>query len=435
MSNAEIYILLNNIGAILSNWWWVLPPFLLWKPFLFHYKFWRQEAWDSQQRTAMLEIMLPKEIEKPIRAMEHVLAGIHAAIYQPPDWWEKWIEGQMQTGVSFEMTSIDGTAHFYVRVGANYREATEASIYAQYPEAEIIEVEDYTKFVPQNIPNKEWDLWGGDYMEVRDDHYPIKTYPSFETEMEKDEVKKVDPISTLMESMDKVVPGTQLWVQITGEPFSEDNLAAWVKEGEKLRDKIAKRPEKKVGQKSIIREGAEILITGKVPEEKKEERSLIPPEMQLTPGEREVLTGIERKLTKPCFKTNIRFIWMGKRDVWFKPNMRLAFAYFNGYNTVNLNSIYPFGPTLTKIHKSWFLPINNFRPRRHYLRCRRLFRNYVRRWTPLFPRDAPKKTNFIMNTEEIASLFHFPSKGAAPSPSVPRIESKRGGGPPTLPTD
>lgn len=435
MSNAEIYILLNNIGAILSNWWWVLPPFLLWKPFLFHYKFWRQEIWDGQQRTAMLEIMLPKEIEKPIRAMEHVLAGIHAAIYQPPDWWEKWIEGQMQTGVSFEIASIDGTVHFYVRVGANYREATEASIYAQYPEAEIIEVEDYTKFVPQNIPNKEWDLWGADYKATRDDHYPIKTYPSFETEMEKDEEKKVDPIATLMETMDKVIPGTQLWIQISGEPFSEGNLAAWVKEGEKLRDKVAKRPEKKVEQKSIIREGAEILITGKVPETKKEEKSLIPPEMQLTPGEREVLTGIERKLTKPCFKTNIRFIWMGKRDVWFKPNMRLAFAYFNGYNTVNLNSIYPFGGTLTKIHKSWFLPINKFRPRRQYLRCRRLFRNYVRRWTPLFPGDAPKRTTFIMNTEEIASLFHFPSKGAAPAPSVPRIESKRGGGPPILPTD
>ncbi|MFA5355350.1 MAG: hypothetical protein WC302_01245 [Candidatus Paceibacterota bacterium] len=435
MSYTEIYILLENIGAVLSNWWWAPLPFLLWKPFLFFYKFWREEIWDNAQKSIILEIKLPKEIEKPIRAMEHVLVGIHAAIYQPPDWWEKWIDGQYQTGVSFEIASIDGNVHFYVKALVSYREAIEASIYAQYPEAEISEAEDYTKYVPQNIPNKDWDLWGGDYFMLVDDHYPIKTYPQFETEMEKDDKRKVDPIATLMESMDKVVPGTQLWVQISGEPWAEGNLSAWVKEGQKLRDKIARRPDEEVKAKSIIREGAEILITGKVGEEKKEERELIPPEMKLTPGEREILSAIEKKLTKPCFKTNIRFIWLGKRDVWFKPNFRLAFAYFNGYNTVNLNSIYPFGDTLTKIHKSWFLPYNYLKPRRQYLRCRRLFRNYVRRWSANFPKKSPGRTQFIMNTEEIASLFHFPSKGAAPAPSVGRIESKRGGGPSILPTD
>lgn len=392
--------------------------------------------WQAAQKPVVLEIKLPRDIEKPIRAMEHVLAGIHAAIYQPPDWWEEWIEGQVQTGVSFEIASIDGNVHFYVRLNAGFREATEASIYAQYPESEITEVDDYVKYVPQNIPNKEWDLWGADYKILRDDHLPIKTYPQFETEMEKDEEKKIDPISTLLESMDKVVPGTQLWVQIACEPWAEGNLAVWVKEGEKYRDKMARRPEDKKSEKSMIREGAEILLTGKVGEEKKvEEKDIMPPEMKLTPGERAVLGALEMKMSKPCFRTNIRFIWMGKRDVWFKPNMRLAFAYFNGYNTVNLNAIYPFGDSLTKIHKHWFLPINYFRPRRQYLRCRRLFRNYIRRWYVGFPKPAPPKTLFIMNLEEIASLFHFPSKGAASSPSVSRIESKKGGVPFGLPME
>jgi hypothetical protein len=434
MLNADIYLLLQNIGALLSNWWWIPLPFLLWKPFLFFYKFWRQEVWDNAQKVIMLEIKLPKEIEKPIRAMEHVVVGIQAAIYQPPDWWEEWIDGQYQTSASFEIASIDGSVHFYLRALESFRGAIEASIYAQYPEAEISEAEDYVKNVPQNMPNKDWDLWGGDYVMTRDDHYPIKTYPMFETEMEKDDKRKVDPIATLMESMDKVIPNTQLWIQITGTPWSEKNLEIWVKEGEKLRDKIARRPEEKDKKKSIIREGAEILIRG-VEEEKKEERELIPPEMKLTPGEREVLSAIETKLTKSCFMTNIRFIWMGKRDVWFKANFRLAFAFFNGFNAVNLNSIFPFGKTLTKIHKSWFLPWNYLKSRRLYLRCRRLFRNYARRVPARWPADPPGRTKFVMNTEEIASLYHFPSKGAAPAPSVPRIDSRRGGGPPILPTD
>jgi hypothetical protein len=382
----------------------------------------------------MLEIKLPKEIEKPIRAMEHVLVGIQAAIYQPPDLWEEWVDGQYQTSASFEIASIDGNVHFYIRALANFREAIEASIYAQYSEAEISEVEDYTKNVPQNIPNKDWDMWGADYFMTREDHYPIKTYTQFETEMEKDDKRKIDPIATLMESMDKVIPGTQLWIQITGTPWAEKDLKTWVEKGEKLRDKIARRPEEDEKKKSIIREGAEILIRG-VEEEKKEERELIPPEMKLTPGEREVLNAIETKMTKSCFSTNIRFIWMGKKDVWFKSNFRLAFAFFNGYNTVNLNSIFPYGKTMTKIHKSWFLPWNYLKSRRFYLRCRRLFRNYTRRVTARWPADPPETTKFIMNVEEIASIYHFPSKGAAPAPSVPRIESKRGGGPPILPTD
>ncbi|MFH1582369.1 MAG: hypothetical protein ABIA08_01250 [bacterium] len=436
MFKQELLLLLQYVGAVLSNWWWVPLPFLLWKPFLFFYKFWRNETWLLAQKAVVLEIKLPRDIEKPIRAMDHVLVGIQAAAYHPPDWWEMWIDGQVQMGVSFEIVSINGNVHFYIRAGASYRQAIEASVYAQYPQAEISEVDDYVKYVPQNIPNKEWDLWGTDYKILKDDHLPIKTYTQFETEMEKEEERKIDPISTLLEAMDKVGPGTQLWIQITTEPWGEGNLAAWVKEGEKFRDKMARRPEDKNSEKSMIREGAEILLTGKVGEETKvEERDIIPPEMKLTPGEREILFALEKKMSKPCFRTNIRFIWLGKRDVWFKPNFRLAFSYFSGYSTVNLNGIFPNGNTLTKIHKHWFLPINWLRPRRHYLRCRKLFRNYIRRFPVNFPKPTPPKTLFIMNTEEIASLFHFPSKGAAPAPSVSRIESKKGGIPAGLPVE
>ncbi|MFH1509644.1 MAG: hypothetical protein ABID67_00630 [Candidatus Nealsonbacteria bacterium] len=429
MFKQELLLLLQYVGVVLSNWWWVPLPFLLWKPFLFCFKFWRIETWLLAQKSIILEIKLPRDIEKPIRAMEHVLAGIHAAIYQPPgSWWEEWVDGQVQTGVALEIASFGGDVHFYVRALVGYRQAMEASIYAQYPQAEISEVDDYVKYVPQNIPNKEWDLWGADYFMLKDDHLPIKTYLQFETEMEKDEEKKIDPISTLLEAMDQVVPGTQLWIQMSCEPWAQENLVAWVKEGEKVRDKMARREEDKKSDKSMIREGAEILLTGKIEEEKKvEERDIMPPEMKLTPGEREILFALEKKISKPCFRTNIRFIWMGKREVWFKQNFRLAFIFFHGYATVNLNAIYPYGPTLSKVHKSMFLPYNYLRPRRTYLRCRKLFRNYIRRFTVDFPRPAPKKTLFIMNTEEIASLFHFPSKGAAPAPGVARIESKKGG--------
>lgn len=445
MPEASLYLILTSVWQILKNWWWIPLPFILWRPFLFLYNWWRIDWWLSQQKSVILEIKLPKEILKPIRATEQVMASIHAATYQPPDWWEKWIDGQVQLSTSFEIASIGGETLFFVRTWKQYREAVESSLYAQYPEIEIKEVDDYTKHVPQNIPNKDWDLFGADYRLIKPDYYPIKTFTEFETERETKEEKRVDPIAALLEAMAKIKKGEQFWFQFVAEPIGDadelkflghvttkGSLSVWLKKGQELRDKLARRPEV-AKPKPIIQEAAQILITGKIAEEK-EEKEIIPPEMKLTPGEREILAAFEKKMSKPIFKTAIRFIYLGEKEVWFKQNFRFAFSYFNGYTTTNLNALFPYGAgkTLTKVTKSWFLPINLLRPRRHYLRCRKIFKNYLKRLSPFWPRPGG---TFMLTTEELASLFHFPSKTVAAAPGVTRIEAKKGGEPPELPIE
>ncbi len=434
MPAASFYFILTTVGQILKSWWWIPLPFLLWKPFWFLYHWWRVDTWLRQQKMILLEIKLPKEVLKPIRAMETVLASIHGATFHPPDWWEYWIDGQIQLSVSFEIVSIDGEPRFFVRCGASYRDAVESSLYSQYPEAEIKEADDYTKYVPQNIPNKDWDLFAWDCRLLKDDHYPIKTYPQFETEHELKEEKRIDPVASLLEAMAKIKPGEQMWIQITASPAASDwttHFDAWMEEGKILRDKLARRPEEPK-QKPIIQQAAEILITGKTGEEKEEVKEIIPPEMKLTPGEREIILALEGKLAKPIFDTNIRFIYLGKRDIWFKPNFRLGLSFFNSYMTLNLNGLIPIGKTLTKIHKEWFLPINLLRTRRHYLRCRRIFRLYKSRFIPFWPRSGG---TFVLNTEELASLFHFPGQAVSPAPGMVRVEAKKRGEPPELPIE
>ncbi len=434
MPAASFYFILTTVGQVLKNWWWIPLPFILWKPFWFLYHWWRVDNWLSHQKWVLLEIKLPKEILKPIRAMETVMASIHGATFHPPDWWEYWVDGQIQLSVNFEIVSIDGEPHFYIRCGATYRDSVESAIYSQYPEAEIKEADDYTKYVPQNIPNKDWDLFASDYKLLKDDHYPIKTYLQFETEREVEEEKRIDPVAMLLEAFSKIKPGEQMWIQISASPTASDwttHFDAWIEKGKELRDKLARRPEK-AKQKPIIQEAAEILITGKTGEEKEEVREIIPPEMKLTPGEREIILGLEGKLSKPFFDTYIRFIYLGKRDIWFKPNFRLALSFFNSYMTLNLNGPVPLGKTLTKIHKHWFLPINLLRVRRHYLRCRKIFRNYIRRLSPFWPRPGG---SFVLNTEELASLFHFPGEAVAGAPGMARVEAKKGGEPPELPIE
>ncbi len=410
---------------IFKGWWWVILPFFLWKPLLFLYRFWRMELWDSTIPKVLLEIKVPKEVIKPIKAMEHVFAGFHS-IHDVMTWREIWIEGQFQLRFSLEIVSIGGEVHFYIRVPARFRDIIESNIYSQYPEAEISEAPDYTQNTPPDIPNKDWELWGTDIINTKPDPYPIKTYANFETEVQPMEEKRIDPMAGLLEGMSVLKPGEQLWVQIVVKPIREQDKN-WIAEGHKIRDKLARRPEKPK-PKPMVQEAAEVLLFG-LEEPGKKEQELIPPEMKLTPGEREIIAGIEEKITKFGFDCNIRYIYLAKRDVFFGPRARTPYGFFKEVSVENLGGFKPEKRTMTKVKSVFFWFLDK---RRLYIRKRRIFRYYKRRWTPYFPRHGG---TFVLNTEELATLFHFPGRIVAPAPGVPRIEAKKGEATPGLPIE
>lgn len=432
-----LYPFFASIWQIIKIWWWLPLPFILWKPLSFLYLWWRSDCFLKTKKFVLFEIKIPKEVLKPIRAMESVIDGLWQILYDPADQWEKWVEGKILLSYSFEIVSIGGNLHFFIRALESSRHSIESSIYSQYPEAEISIVQDYTKDVPADIPNKDWDLWGADFRLLKGNSYPIRTYRDFETEKESVEEKRIDPLAILFEASSKIEPGEQLWIQILAGPITNAEIP-WITEAKKLRDKLAKRKEPP-SRKPMIAEAMDILIKGKVPGRAEEEKEVIPPEMKLTPGEREIISAIERKISKRGFKTSIRFIYLGKKDVFFKPKIRLPLAFFSAFNSENLNMLVPFGqPLITKIKKSWFLPLNLLRKRRLYLRKRAMFRKYKMRVNPFFPKEKAsgegKKDVFVLNTEELASIFHFPGRGVAPAPFVERIEAKKGEAPPGLPT-
>jgi len=434
MEVALVVYYINILWDIIKNWWWVFVPLVLFRPFLFWWLWWRQEVWMFAQKSVLLEIKMPQEVLKPIRAMEQVFSAVWANIYDPPDWWEKWFEGKQLLTTQLEMASLGGDSHLFMRVHESRRDAVESSVYSQYPDAEISIVEDYTRHVPQNMPNKDWDLWGTDYELTKPDVYPLKTYTQFfEEQTEAKEEKRVDPIATLLEGMAKLKPGEQLWIQIAVKSVSvvENNF---VKRGREIADILAKRSVVKV--RSILGEAADELISGKIPGEKKEEVQLYPPEMRLTPGEKDIVMGVENKIAKRCFESYIRFIYLAKRDVYFGGAKAIPFGFFNQFSTENLNQPKPWPRTITKIKKYVTIgkipiPIYElFRARRLFIRKRRLFFRYIKRFPPIFPKLGG---TFILDTEELATMFHFPGRTVAHAPFVPRVESKRGEAPPGLP--
>lgn len=415
------------LKQIVFNWWWLLLPFIFWKPFIYLWLWWRGELWGNKQKNILLEIRIPKNNPKPVRAMELVLSGMWQ-VWAEANWIEKWWDGQGLLQYSLEVAAIDGIPHFLIRCNSSTRTIIETHIYSQFPEAEIFEVEDYTKKVPQDIPNKDWDMWSTDFKMIQKNCYPIRTYRDFETEKEVTEEQKIDPISSLLEGMALLKKGEQMWLQINITPIQKE--VSWVEEGKKEINKLLQRKEAPP-KTSIWQDIINILMTGAPAGKEESKDSVLPPEMKLSPGEKDIVSGIERKISKVGFETYIRYIYLAKRDVMFKPNLRLPMSYFTNFLNANSNGLVPDGKTIPKVRKKWYDPIW-FPQRRLYLKKRTSFRKYVERIPYFFPQSGG---TFVLNAEEIASIYHFPSRVLTPSSLIPRVEAKKGEAPYELPVE
>lgn len=418
---------------IIKDWWWLLLPAVLLKPVIFFWLWWRTEIFLSQQRSILLEFTVPKEVTQPIKAMENVFAGLWQ-IHDPANTREKWLEGKVQLSLSIEIVSDGGDIHLYFRIPEGNRKLVESAIYSQYPEVEINVVEDYTKNVPPDIPNKDWDLWGVNYKLQKHDVYPIKTYQQFfEERTDVKEEKRIDPLALLLEGLSALNKGEKLWIQIIISPVLVTQRD-YVAEGKKVVDKLIKRPDPKKPPTLLgdIEAVGTHLATGspKSGAADTEVREFIPPEMKLTPGERDIVSAIEQKIGKYVFHVIPRFIYLAPRDDYYGPSKAIAMSYFTQLSTANYNGFGPLRPTLTKVHTilTWFLD-----KRRVFIRKRRLFRHYTKRLAPFFPNS--EKGLILLNIEELATMFHFPGHTVAPVSGLSRVETTKREAPSSLPVE
>jgi hypothetical protein len=140
----------------------------------------------------------------------------------------------------------------------------------------------------------------------------------------------------------------------------------------------------------------------------------------LTPGEREVIEGIEKKLAKLAFECIIRFIYVDHRESFTRSHISAVVGAFHQFNTHNLNAFRPDRSSFTVIKKGLF------KKKRVYLRKRRIFDNYRLR-------RLPRKVS-ILNLEELATVHHVPSI-AVEAPMLRHVPAKRGEPPAGLPVE
>ena len=428
----------------LRVWWWIFLPWMLQAQLKVIYIWWIGWDYDYQkQKWVLLEITPLEAMLMPLKAMEDVFTSIWP-LMDTANFREVWCDGELQNGpywCSWEVASIEGQIHFYVRCLQQHRMSIESALYGHYPDLEIREVPDYVKLVPPTVPNDEWDMYGEDWDYEKANAYPIKTYEKFfepQGERIAAEEKRIDPIISLLEGMSKLGPGEHYWMQFTTVPVGNYDEPEWRKEGQKIVNKIAKRPEKKeVTFMDMLMHTAREVVMGPekegsgesasyswAPLEKDEETDEL--RISLTTGEREIITEVENKMKKPAFRTNIRGVYVAKRENWKAQNRVMSRSYMGHFSTGDLNNLRFQSKTRPRVH--FFM-----RKRRVFMRARKMFRMAVLRFPPLYP-DRHSLCP-IMSSEEMATLWHFPLRVSGGSLAMGKVESKKAGPPPNLPIE
>lgn len=376
---------------------------VLWLPAAFFFVFWK--LWLYYIRSKFLrninwtlfEIKLPREIAKSPQAMEVVLNSIY--ITKDGNLIEKYWQGFLRPWFSLEIVGINSEVRFFVYTWKIYKNLIENQIYSQYPDVEIADVDDYSKLsFPIEDFNKEWGCFGTEYALTAEDPYPIKTYIDYglHQTMTKEE-QKIDPLTSLIEVMGSLKEGEQLWMQI----LIKATAKKWKDEGKKVVEKIIKEKEGGSG-KDKVDMGA----------------------FKLSPGERLVIEAIERDVSKLGFDIGIRQIYLARNDRFSAVNIPSMIAAMRQYNAVNLNGFRP--ARATSLDYPWqFKKLREPGMKRRMVEAYRSRSYFYMNW---FSGRLP----FVLNTEELATIFHFPGR-VAETPTFGRIEARKSEAPPNLP--
>ena len=278
-----------------------------------------------------------------------------------------WLRGRTDH-LTFEIAAQKDVIKFYVGVPPKMESFVSEQIHAQYPDAHLEHVHGYNIF-----PRKGTIL--GSYLKMAKSHaFPLKTFKTMDS----------DPLEAITNPLAKLQEGDGAAIQFVIRSSHKRwrsrgvSMARSAKQGKGLNHK-------KSALGSIGKELKDTALgTGSASTNQPQQ-----PPKQLTQAEEDQIRAIEEKAGKAGLDINIRIVVAsedGIRAKSYLDNIVNAFGQFN---------LYQYGNTLTAQM-----------PKKQD----RLIRNFMYR---IFD----ERFGFVANTEEMASLFHFP----LPSTDTPGI--------------
>lgn len=325
-----------------------------------------------------------------------------------------------------------------------------------------------------------------DEYDMKADFLPIKTYVDYALDKDPKEEFKTDPITTLIEFMGSIGKGEYFWYQVivqdegvysgskmpkfyvnekTHEHFSLKQLADARKKqirtashfikGKPYLDKYGDPEMKKSGEKDA--DGKDIMIPALYTKTKAENKK----EMELTQEEKDEIEAINKKLSKPLAMVVIRIVYISKKENFNANQVQNILSFgkpYRGLNSFSFTTSDPYDFPWQKIggkrvhwrseemfeafvEREGFFPHIKERPLfdswedvafySYSMKTRKVFRMIYE--AIFYPFDHPQaKEVSVLNTEEIATLWHLPGQVAG-TPTLPRIDSNKGMAPTNIP--
>ncbi|MEK7228004.1 MAG: hypothetical protein AAB681_01455 [Patescibacteria group bacterium] len=414
------YGILNQIGIFIVLPILIIMAWNLWLSYI-------QTVFLKSLKWKLLEIKPPKDVWKSPAAMELVLNSLYQT-GGTGNWFDKHWKGNLRNYFSLEIVSTEGDIHFYIRTTEKFRKIIESQIYAQYPQAEVTEVEDYTTRVPGFKKDGAISLWGCNFVLTKDDPYPIKTYVDYGLDKavgSLEEEQRIDPITAMLEFIGSIGIGEHMWFQVNVRAAT-DRFSIKGKDG-----KIEKNKKWTDQAKQVIKEFNESL------KEKDAEGKPMAPR-RATKGELSVIESIERNANKMGFDAGIRAVYVANKDNFDPNRIGGVTGMIRQYNTADFNAFKPSGTT--SFDYPWQDPLGNriIKKKKDTLdgyKARKFFYggfNFkkLKKYFTHPNKDGGKP--FILSTEELATIFHLPGR-VSETPTFARIEAKKGEPPVNLP--
>ncbi|MCL1929651.1 ATP-binding protein [Candidatus Saccharibacteria bacterium] len=287
-----------------------------------------------------------------------------------------------QRHISFEITATKGVVHFYVSAPHILMNTIEQSVLAAYPMARLQPLNDENVF---NQVGKINSTLGGEFFLKKDYAYPIASY---------EETKK-DGMIALLNVLSQAEKDDGVGIQIMLRPANP----GWRSQGERYADNLKKGKKIDSSEASKLTKGWTTILAK--PLEVKTYEKYQSEQKPLSKNEEALVDALEGKARQAGYETLIRVVTSSNTNAKAQVLLNNVVSVFSQFDSPIYNG-FKFYPTKD---------------------IRKLVTSYIMRF---FPQTINSN---ILNTVELATLFHLPRADSVPTSALVRQEFKQVDGP------
>ena len=326
--------------------------------------------------------------KKPFKELVAVMEQFYSSLSNlKTGGWQGFLYGQPVFSFEMAVPHIGEEICFYVSCPRRLVSVIEKQIHGFFPDADVRRVEDYNIFNPQGVSLASY-LSAG-----RGVALPFRTYQNLE----------IDPLNETINALSKLnIEGEGAAIQLI---ISLAKAKRWRKSSLKVAREMQRGVPYDMARLKIerkwLRDWIEAISGTRTPPP-----SQMPP--SVTPVTTEMIKALEVKASKVVYEANVNLVVSAKMREEAEVLLLQLESSFAQFNSANLNT----------------LKTTRLAPRSRPLK--NLFYDFS------FRIFNPSR-KMILSTEELASIFHFPTTEVE-TPKVKFIKAKQAAPPPSMPT-